>query len=96
MEALEGRIEELKRKLATAQGFERVEEVGEVKELELRRKELLDRVQKLKLEGPEFWEDVRAELEGSADDLIETIEDFILWADTGGASGRKPAPGKKL
>ena len=95
LEALEGRIAELKSKLATAQGTERIGEVGEVKELELRHKELLERVRKVKLQGPEFWEDVKAELEGTADDLVETVEDFILWADTGGASGRKPTSGTK-
>jgi len=95
LEALAARIGELKRKLATAKGRERVEETGEIEELEIRHKNLLDRVQKAKIEGQGFWEDARAELEGMADDLVETVEDFILWADTDYASGKKPTKRRK-
>ncbi len=93
LQALAARIEELKRRLSSAKGVKRIEELGEIEELESRHKKLTDRLEELDREGPGFRQDVRAELEAMADDLTGAVEDFMIWADSGYANRRKPRKG---
>jgi predicted nucleic acid-binding Zn-ribbon protein len=90
LQTLAARIETLKRQLARAKGVERVEELGEIEELESRRKKLTDRLRELDREGPGLRQDLQAELEAMADDLSAAVEDFMIWADSGEASRREP------
>lgn len=89
LEALANRIAALRDKMANAEGAEKIEEMGEVQELEARHRALTERLQALDREGPGFRQNAKAELEKIADDLSGTVEDFITWVDSS-FQGRRP------
>lgn len=90
LRALEARIAALRQAMSRAKGEEKIEEFGEIAELEQRHRRLADRLRALDGEGPGFRQDAKAELEKLADDLSGVVEDFTLWVDSG-YRGRRPA-----
>ena len=88
--ALAARIAALKEKRRTATGSERLEELGEIEELERRQKALADGLRSLDGEGPGFRQDVKAELERMAHDLTASLEDFVMRTDSRFAPERGP------
>jgi predicted nucleic acid-binding Zn-ribbon protein len=95
LEALAERIAALRRKLRRAKGREKVEEFGEIAELEDRYATLAERLQALDREGPGFRQDAKAELEKVADDLSGTVEDFMSWIDADHQGNPPPLRGRK-
>jgi predicted nucleic acid-binding Zn-ribbon protein len=95
LEALAERIAALRRKLGAAQGKEKVEDFGEIAELERRYATLAERLQALNREGPGFRQDAKAELEKVADDLSGTIEDLMSWIDSDHPGNPPPIRGRK-
>ncbi|HXS38920.1 MAG TPA: hypothetical protein VN766_01980 [Stellaceae bacterium] len=91
LEALAARIAALQQKLGAASGSERVEERGEIAELQRRYEEIVGRLRALQSEGPSFRQETKAELEKIAADLSGNVEDFVSWVDSGG-QGRRPSP----
>lgn len=92
LEDLAQRIAALRQKMTAAKGAAKIEEFGEIEELERRHRVLAQRLQALNQEGPGFRQDTKAEVEKMADDLTGTIGDFVSWVDAGG-NGRRPAIG---
>jgi predicted nucleic acid-binding Zn-ribbon protein len=90
LEALAQRIAALRRRMSRAKGVEKIEQFGEIEELERRQKKLAERLRALDREGPGFRQDVKADLERMADDLSGTVEEFMLWADSH-YRGRRPS-----
>ncbi len=88
--ALAARIAELRLKMARAKGLEKIEAFGEIDELERRRKTLEEQVQRLTRAGPGFRQDVKIEIEKMAGDLKDTVEDFVMWLDSGSRPDRRP------
>ena len=88
--ALATRIAELRLMMSQAKGLEKIEEFGEIEELEQRYKVLEERLRKLNLEGPGFRQDMKAEIEKVADDLTGTIQDFVTWVDSGSRPDQRP------
>lgn len=95
LEALAERIAKLRQKASTAAGVEKIEEFGEIEELERRHKELAERLQALNREGPGFRQNMKAELEKVVDDLTGMVEDFMLRADAVQFAGRNPRTPRK-
>ncbi|MDE2228790.1 MAG: hypothetical protein KGL11_07085 [Alphaproteobacteria bacterium] len=91
LEALAARIAALEQKMKRATGFTRIEDFGEVAELEQRHKALAGRLQELAREGPGFRQDVKAEIENLTDDLTNTVDDFVMWIDSDFRPDRRPA-----
>ena len=71
-------------------GLEKMEEFGEIEDLEGRYKLLADRLRALNGEGPGFRPDMKAELEKVADDLSGTVDDFVSWVDSGYRRDQRP------
>lgn len=90
LEALAQRIAKLRQRMSAAKGTERLEELGEIEELDRRFDALAKRLQALNREGPGFRQDVKAELEKLADDLSGTVEDFVMWVDSN-YQGERPS-----
>ncbi len=88
--ALATRIAKLRQKMSQAKGLEKIEEFGEIEELEQRYKVLEDHLRKLNREGPGFRQDMKAEIEKVADDLTGTVEDFVTWVDSGYQPDQRP------
>jgi predicted nucleic acid-binding Zn-ribbon protein len=93
--ALARRITALRHEMTRAKGAQKIEEFGEIEELQRRYDTLGKRLQALNREGPGFRQDVKAELEKLADDLSGTVEDFMLWADSDYEGQRPPIRGRK-
>ncbi|MGH7035328.1 MAG: hypothetical protein ACREFL_16465 [Stellaceae bacterium] len=89
LEALATRIAALRQKMSTAGGGERVEELGEIEDLQHRYEETVARLRALQSAGPGFRREAKAELEKIAADLSGNVEDFVTWVDSG---GRGPKP----
>jgi chromosome segregation ATPase len=90
LEALAARIAALRQKMNAAGGGERVEDRGEIEELQHRYEETVERLRALQKEGPGFRQETKAELEKIAADLAGNVEDFVTWVD-GGGRGRRPS-----
>ncbi len=88
--ALALRIGDLRHKMNQAEGAEKIEASGEIGELERRYQLLDERRSSLNREGPGMRQDVKAELERVVDDLKGTIEDFIMWIDSGCHPDHRP------
>lgn len=82
LQALGERIATLQQKMSQAKGVEKVEDFGEIEELQRRYDTLAERLRALNREGPGFRQDHKAELEKLADDLSGTVEDFVTWIDS--------------
>lgn len=95
LEALAERIALLRGKLTAAKDQEKVEEFGELAELERRYATLTQRLQALDREGPGFRQDAKAEWERVADDLSGTVEDLISWIDSDQPGNPPPLRGGK-
>ncbi len=93
--ALAARIAQLRQKMSQAKGVEKIEEFGEIEELERRHQMLEDRLRKLNREGPGFRQDVKAEIEKVTDDLTGTVQDFMTWIDSGQRPDQRPKPPNK-
>jgi len=81
--ALANRIAHLKRSMKEATGLKKVEDFGEIEELEQRYKVLEDRLSRLNREGPGFRQDMKAAIEMVADDLTGAVEEFMMRLDRG-------------
>lgn len=92
LEALAERIATLRWKMLQAKGAEKIADASEIDELERRYEILAGRLRALNREGPGFRQDAKAELEKVADDLSGTVEDFVMWVDSG-YRGRPPVGG---
>jgi predicted phage tail protein len=88
LETVTEHIAALRQKMNRATAREKVEEFGEIAELERRYRVLADRLQALNRQGPGFRQDMKAELEKVADDLSGSVEDLMEWLD----SDRKGSP----
>jgi predicted nucleic acid-binding Zn-ribbon protein len=88
--ALATRIAKLRQKMSQAKGIEKIEEFGEIEELEQRYKVLDERLRKLNSERPGFRQDMKAEIEKVADDLTGTVADFVTWVDSGYRPDQRP------
>lgn len=88
--ALASRIAALRQEMSGAKRLEKIEEFGEIEELEQRYKTLEKQLSLLNSEGPGFRQDVKAEVEKMADDLSGTVEDFTMWVDSGYQPERRP------
>lgn len=95
LEALAARIAALRLKMGAAQGAEKIEDFGEIEELEHRHKRLAEQLSALNREGPGFRQDVKAELEKIADDLSGTVEDFVMRVDSDNQGIRPSIRGRK-
>jgi len=93
--ALAERIAALRQSMKQVKGAARIEDFGEIEELQRRYDVLAGRLQALDREGPGFRQDVKAELEKVADDLTGTVEDFGLWVDSGFQKRRPPPHERK-
>ncbi len=89
LEHLGSRIEELKAKIETAQGFEKMDEIGRLDQLEHRYKDLEDRLRQLHRESPGIRHDMKNEFEKLSYDLSGGIDEFIMWVDSGFQRGEK-------
>ena len=87
LEHLASRIESLK---AQAEGFEKIDEIGRLDQLEHRYKDLENRMQELNREGPGFRHEMKNELEKLSYDLSGAIDEFIMWVDFWLPSGQAP------
>ncbi len=94
--ALATRIASLRQKMSHAKVLEKIEELGEIGELERRHKVLADQLPGLNREGAGFRQDMKAELEKVADDLTGTVEDFVSWIDSGYRPDQRPKQLSKL
>jgi predicted nucleic acid-binding Zn-ribbon protein len=88
--ALATRIAKLRQKMNQEKGLEKIEEFGEIEELERRYKVLADQLRSLNREGSGFRQDVKAEIEKVADDLTGMVEDFTIWVDSGYRPEQRP------
>jgi archaellum component FlaC len=89
LEALAQRIATLRQKMSVAKGTTKIEEFGDVEELERRHAMLAQRLEALNREGPGFRQDIKAEIEKMTDDLTGSVGEFVSWVDAG-ARGRRP------
>ncbi len=87
---LERRISELKGKIAAARGVQKIEDVGDIGDLEQRHKEIAARLDNLDREGRGWAQNVKAELDLMADDLTASIERCISRADNGSLEAARP------
>ena len=62
LEHLASRIESLKAQIATAEGFEKIDEIGRLDQLEHRYKDLENRMRELNREGPGFRHEMKNDL----------------------------------
>jgi predicted nucleic acid-binding Zn-ribbon protein len=90
LESLAARIAALRQKMSAAGGIERIEDRGEIEDLQHRYDEIVARLRALQDEGPGFRQEAKAELEKVAADLSGNVEDFVSWVDSGGR-GRRPS-----
>ena len=81
LEALAARIASLRKSMKAARGTERMEDFGEIVELERRHQALAAQLQQLNREGPGFRPDVKAEVERLTDDLTAIVDDFVNRTD---------------
>ena len=95
LEALAQRIAKLRQRMRTAKGTKRLDELGEIEELDRRFDALAKRLQALNREGAGFRQDIKAELEKLADDLSGTVEDFVMWVDSNYRGERPSVRGRK-
>ena len=63
LEHLGSRIESLKAEIGTAQGFEKIDEIGRLDQLEHRYKDLEDRLRQLHRESPGIRHDMKNEFQ---------------------------------
>jgi predicted nuclease with TOPRIM domain len=89
LEHLGYRIEGLKAKIETAQGFEKMDAIGRLDQLEHRYKDLEDRLRQLNREAPGIRHDMKNEFEKLSYDLSGTIDEFIMWVDSGFQRGER-------
>src|SRR5271165_5293082 len=89
LEHLASRIESLKAQIAKAEGFEKIDEIGRLDQLEHRYKDLENRMRELNREGPGFRHEMKNELEKLSYDLSGAIDEFIMWVVCG-----RPSVGK--
>jgi archaellum component FlaC len=92
VEVLADRIARLKDKMNRAEGIQKIENLGDLERLEGRYKDLKDRLDALNREGPGFRHQVKNELEKLSADLSGTLDDFIMWMDSGYHPDKRPAP----
>jgi archaellum component FlaC len=95
LKALARRIAALRRATTKTKGAQKIEEFGEIEELERRYEALDKRLHALNREGPGFRQDVKAELEKLADDLSGTLEDFTMWVDSNYQGHRPKIRGRR-
>jgi len=79
--ALAERIVNLRQGMTQESGLDRIEDLGEIEQLERRHKLLSDELQALNAEGPGHWQNVKAEMEKRIDDVTSTVEEFIIRLD---------------
>ena len=91
LEHLASRIESLKAQIAKAEGFEKIDEIGRLDQLEHRYKDLEDRMRQLNREGPGFRHEMKNELEKLSYDLSGAIDEFIMWVDSGCHPDKRPS-----
>ena len=91
LEHLASRIESLKAQIATAEGFEKIDEIGRLDQLEHRYKDLENRMRELNREGPGFRHEMKNELEKLSYDLSGAIDEFIMWVDFGYHPDKRPS-----
>ena len=95
LEALAERIAALRQKMSMAKGVEKIEELGEVDELERRYAVLAEQLRALNREGPGFRQNIKAGIEKLADDLSGTVEEFMDWVDSDRQTPRPTIGGRK-
>lgn len=88
--ALANRIAHLRETMNKATGIEKIEDFGEIEELDQRYKVLEDRLSRLNREGPGFRQDMKAAIEMVADDLTGAVEDFMMRLNSGPRPQRRP------
>ena len=86
------RIAQLRHKMTHAAGPERIEELGEIDQLQERSKMLEKQLRDLEHQEPGAIPGVKAEIEIMADDLAGTVDDFMMRID---AKFRRDAAEKK-
>ena len=79
--ALAERIGNLRQGATQESGLDRINDLGEIEQLERRHKLLSDELQALNAEGPGHWQNVKAEIEKRIDDVAGTVEEFIIRLD---------------
>jgi predicted nucleic acid-binding Zn-ribbon protein len=87
------RIAQLRHKMTQAAGPERIEELGEIDQLQERSKKLEKQLLDLEHHGAGAMPGVKAEIETMADDLAGTVDDFMMRIDAKfqlDADGKKP------
>jgi hypothetical protein len=87
------RIAQLRQKMTHAAGSERIEELGEIDQLQERSKMLEKQLLDLEHQGAGAMPGVKAEIETMADDLAGTVDDFMMRIDAKfqlGPDGKKP------
>jgi hypothetical protein len=89
LKALAARIRTLKEKMERAEALQRIEDLGEIDQLERRYKLLQGRLDELNREGKGFRHGVKNELEKLSYDLSGAVEDFIIRIDSGYGSERR-------
>lgn len=89
-------IGELKGKIAAARGLQKIEDVGDIEDLEQRHQELAARLDNLDREGRGWAQNVKAELDLMADDLTASIERCITGADNGSLEAARPSRKPRL
>jgi hypothetical protein len=91
LQILAERISRLRSMMRDARGLEKIEMLGEVRELERRYARLERRLQVLNRERPGFRHRIRVALARAADDLAATLGDFMLRLDSH-PQGQAPLP----
>ncbi|MGO9547529.1 MAG: hypothetical protein ACLPPF_22395 [Rhodomicrobium sp.] len=88
LEVLKDRMRTLAEKMSRAEGVQKIDNLGDLDRLERRYDEL-------NREGPGFRHELKNELEKLSADLSGTLDDFIMWTDSGYRPDKRPAPSSK-
>jgi uncharacterized coiled-coil DUF342 family protein len=85
----ESRLDELGKQIAAlrsrikgTQKGETARRLADLRNLESRRKMLIDRLNQLRDQGPGFRQEVKAELEKMSGDLSANVQEFVTWTDS--------------
>lgn len=81
LKALAARIGSLRKGMKAARGAAKMEEFGELAELERRHQALAERLRQLNREGRGFRPNAKAEMERLTDDLTAIVDDFVNRTD---------------
>ncbi len=90
LEVLKDRMRTLAEKMSRAEGVQKIDNLGDLDRLERRYDELKSRLDALNREGPGFRHELKNELEKLSADLSGTLDDFIMWTDSGYRPDKRP------